>query len=179
MICFALRRSRNHADPALAEPTAATTRWRVSALPSPPPLPHAPKTPGLARARWRLDLLHSRGGEPASWIVEASDATGHPIFLATWPTDRLRRLSGAAVPPPNRPLVTAVHDARRQSVAALDAAARSEGLWNDSVGPGTLNCDPQTVRKWRAHFFTRRIEGLRDEPRSGAPRSIDANGSRG
>ena len=88
VICFALRRSRNHADPALAEPTAATTRWRVSALPSPAPLPHAPETPGLARVRWRLDLLRCRGGEPATWIVEASDATGHldlPADLADRP----------------------------------------------------------------------------------------------
>jgi protein ImuA len=88
VICFALRRSREHGDPALAEPTAAATRWRVSALPSPAPLPHAPETPGLARARWRLELLRCRGGEPASWIVEASDATGHldlPADLADRP----------------------------------------------------------------------------------------------
>jgi protein ImuA len=88
VICVALRRSRNHDDSALAEPTAATTRWRVSALPSPPPLPHAPETPGLARARWRLELLRCRGGEPATWIVEASDATGHldlPADLADRP----------------------------------------------------------------------------------------------
>lgn len=57
VICFALGRSRNHDDPALAEPTAAVTRWRVSALPSPPPLPHALETPGLARARWRASAL--------------------------------------------------------------------------------------------------------------------------
>jgi protein ImuA len=82
VICFALRRSRNHDDPALTEPTAAATRWRVSALPSPPPLPHAPETPGLARATWRLDLLRCRGGEPATWIVGASDATGHLDFPA-------------------------------------------------------------------------------------------------
>jgi protein ImuA len=89
VICFALRRSREHDDPALAEPTAATTRWRVSALPSPPPLPHAPETPGLTRAGWRLELLRCRGGEPATWIVEASDATGHldlPADLADRPT---------------------------------------------------------------------------------------------
>ncbi len=88
VICLALRRSRKHDDPTLAEPTAATTRWRVSALPSPPPLPHAPETPGLARARWRLELLRCRGGEPASWIMEASDATGHldlPADLADRP----------------------------------------------------------------------------------------------
>jgi len=49
------------------------------------------------------------------------------IFLLTWPTDRLRRQTGA-VPPPDKPLVTAIHDGRRQSVAAVDAAARAEGL---------------------------------------------------
>lgn len=75
--CFALRRSRTHDDAMLLEPTAAVTRWRVTALPSPPPLAHAPETPGLAPARWRLDLVRCRGGEPTSWIVEASDATGH------------------------------------------------------------------------------------------------------
>ncbi len=73
---FALRRSRRHDDPMLAEPNAAATRWRVSSLASPPPLPHAPGTPGLARPRWRLDLLRCRGGTPASWIVEACDAKG-------------------------------------------------------------------------------------------------------
>ncbi len=75
--CFVLRRSRRFDDALLSESTAAVTRWRVTALPSPGPLMHAPETPGLARARWRLDLVRCRGGEPASWIVEASDATGH------------------------------------------------------------------------------------------------------
>ena len=73
---FALRRSRRHDDPALAEPCAAVTRWRVSSLPSPPPLPLAPDVPGLGRARWRLDLLRCRGGEAKSWIVEATNAQG-------------------------------------------------------------------------------------------------------
>ena len=95
-LCFALRRSRRHDDPMLAEPTAAVTRWRVAALPSPPVLAHAPQTPGLARPRWRLDLLRCRGGEPASWIMEATDATGHlglPADLADRP---------AAAPPERR-----------------------------------------------------------------------------
>jgi protein ImuA len=79
MICFALQRSRDHDDPARAKPTATTTRWRVSALPSPPPPPltHAPDTPGPARARRGLELLRCRRGEPATWIVGASAATGH------------------------------------------------------------------------------------------------------
>lgn len=98
--CFALRRSRSHDDALLAEPTAAVTRWRVAALPSPPPLPHSPATPGLARPRWRLELLRCRGGEPASWIVEASDATGRldlPADLADRPiaaSSERRRAAG-------------------------------------------------------------------------------------
>lgn len=82
ILAFILRRSRQFDDPALAEPTAAATRWRITALPSPPALPHAPDTPGLGRARWRLELARCRGGEPGSWIVEACDATGH-LALAT------------------------------------------------------------------------------------------------
>ena len=86
--CFALRRSRSHDDTVIGEPTAAVTRWRVTALPSPPLLAHSPQTPGLARPRWRLDLVRCRGGEPAFWIVEACDATGHlslPADLADGP----------------------------------------------------------------------------------------------
>jgi protein ImuA len=80
-----LRRSRRHDDPVLAEPNAAVTRWRVTALPSAPPLPQAPDIPGLGRARWRLELLRCRGGEAATWIVEACDATGHLALVAELP----------------------------------------------------------------------------------------------
>lgn len=76
ILAILLRRSPSFDDPALNEPTAAITRWRIAALPSPLALPHAPDTPGLGRARWRLDLTRCRGGEPGSWIVEACDATG-------------------------------------------------------------------------------------------------------
>ncbi len=73
---FVLRRSRQFDDPALMEPTAAVTRWRVAALPSLPALAHAPSVPGLARARWQLTLTRCRGGEPGAWMVEACDAAG-------------------------------------------------------------------------------------------------------
>jgi protein ImuA len=76
VIAFALRRSRRFDDPRLAAPSAAATRWRIACLPSPPPLAHAPQTPGLAPALWRLDLVRARGGGTASWIVEACDAQG-------------------------------------------------------------------------------------------------------
>ena len=77
VMAILLRRSNGFDDPVLNEPTAAATRWRVAALPSPPALPDDPDTPGLGRARWRLDLTRCRSGEPGSWITEACDATGH------------------------------------------------------------------------------------------------------
>jgi protein ImuA len=77
-----LRRSRVFDDPALAQPSAAVTSWRIAALPSAPPLPHAPSVPGLGSARWRLELTRNKGGEPASWIVEACDATGRLTLVA-------------------------------------------------------------------------------------------------
>jgi protein ImuA len=52
-------------------PSAAVTRWRISPFTS-----HAPPTPGMGRARWHIELLRCRGGEPSSWIVEACDAKG-------------------------------------------------------------------------------------------------------
>jgi protein ImuA len=85
-------------DPTLAEPNAAVTRWRLTALPSAPPLPRASDVPGLGRARWRLELLRCRGGEPATWIVEACDATGH-LALASEFSDR----SAAPLPAPSTP----------------------------------------------------------------------------
>ena len=99
-----LRRSRRHDDPALAEPNAAVTRWRLAALPSAPPLPHAPPPdapdlPGLGRARWRLELLRCRGGDPATWIVEACDATGHLALVA----ELADRSAAPLQPPHSRP----------------------------------------------------------------------------
>lgn len=72
VLALLLRRSQGFDDPLLREPSAAVTRWRVAALPSQPV-----SVPGLGRARWRLDLLRCRGGEPGSWIVEACDEKGH------------------------------------------------------------------------------------------------------
>jgi protein ImuA len=51
--------------------SAAVTRWRIAPHPS-----GELAAPGVGRARWRLDLVRARGGEPASWIVEACDEKG-------------------------------------------------------------------------------------------------------
>jgi protein ImuA len=63
------RRQREATD--FGQPTAAVTRWRVSALPS-TPLP----VPGVGRSRWQLELLRCRAGERANFEVEACDAKG-------------------------------------------------------------------------------------------------------
>jgi protein ImuA len=94
---FALRRSRSTQDPALAIPIAAITRWRIARLPSGPPVPQAPWVRGMAPALWRLDLIRCRGAEPASWTVEACDATG-----------RLRLAADVA----DRPVAAATRDRR-------------------------------------------------------------------
>ena len=79
---FLLRRSRCFDNPVLLEPSVAVTRWRIATVPSGPPLPHAPDTPGLGRPRWRLDLIRCRGSKAHSWIVEAFDATGRCRLVA-------------------------------------------------------------------------------------------------
>jgi transposase len=47
----------------------------------------------------------------------------------------------------------------------------AEGRFNGEVAK-TLGVTQQTVGKWRARFVEKRLEGLLDEPRPGAPRSI-------
>jgi protein ImuA len=71
-IGIAIRRWRRQTEVAdFGQPTAAVTRWRVSALPS-TQLP----VPGVGRARWRLELMRCRAGESADFEVEACDAKG-------------------------------------------------------------------------------------------------------
>src|SRR5215210_7296538 len=65
---------------------------------------------------------------------------------------------------------------RRKTAQALALRARivlraAEGLSNTAIADG-LGVAKHTVGKWRERFARDRLEGLRDEPRSGAPRTV-------
>jgi transposase len=67
--------------------------------------------------------------------------------------------------------------ARRKTAQALATRARiilacAEGKQNLDVA-ADLGLDKTTVGKWRRRFVESRLDGLRDEPRSGTPRKID------
>lgn len=81
---FALRRwHRAEAAAERSAPNTAVTRWRIKALPG----ALWAGEPGVGRPLWRVELWRCRGGVPASWDVEASNATGH-VALAAALADR-------------------------------------------------------------------------------------------
>lgn len=83
-IGIALRRWRRREDAAdFGQPTAAATRWRVTAVPS-----EVLPVPGVGRPRWFVELIRCRAGESADFLLESCDATGRlalPADLADRP----------------------------------------------------------------------------------------------
>jgi transposase len=61
--------------------------------------------------------------------------------------------------------------AQRLALRARIVLACANGLDNKEVAKA-LRITPHTVGKWRARFLEARLEGLADEPRPGAPRSL-------
>src|ERR1700752_5030035 len=85
---------------------------------------------------------------------------------------------------PKRPLVltddeqerlqSLAHRARRPPVLARRARvilASAQGLANPGVAK-QARCSLGMVNKWRSRFLKKRLEGLYDEPRPGAPRKV-------
>jgi protein ImuA len=64
------------------QPTAASTRWRVSVMPS-EELP----VPGVGRPRWFLELIRVKAGECAEFEVGACDEQGR-IHISSGPANR-------------------------------------------------------------------------------------------
>ena len=58
--------------------------------------------------------------------------------------------------------------AYRDVIRAKIVLLASEGLANDVIG-ARLDTPRQIVSKWRQRFYTHRLSGLEDQPRSGRP----------
>ncbi len=81
-IALAVRRWRRQTEANdFGQPTASTTRWRVSVLPS-----ESLPVPGIGRPRWFLELMRSRAGECAEFYVGACDGQGR-IDISTGSAD--------------------------------------------------------------------------------------------
>lgn len=82
-MALAVRRWRRQTEANdFGQPTASTTRWRVSVMPS-EDLP----VPGVGRARWFLELMRVKAGECAEFLVRACDDKGR-IDLSPGSADR-------------------------------------------------------------------------------------------
>jgi len=76
-MALAVRRWRRQAEASdYGQPTASTSRWRISVLPS-EPLPVA----GVGRARWLAELMRVKAGECAEFEIGACDAKGRICLL--------------------------------------------------------------------------------------------------
>ncbi|WP_027663992.1 ImuA family protein [Rhizobium leguminosarum] len=82
-MAIAVRRWRRQTEANdFGQPTASTTRWRVSVLPS-----EELSVAGVGRARWLLELMRVKAGECAEFCVGACDATGR-IHISSGSGDR-------------------------------------------------------------------------------------------
>ncbi len=70
-------------------PTAATTRWRISVLPS-----ELLPVEGVGRHRWLAELMRVKAGESAEWEISACDGSGRVGMARA--TDALSMISRMA-----------------------------------------------------------------------------------
>ena len=78
--CLVLRREQEERE---IGSSVAVTRWRVTPVPSGPAFGDDARDFGLARARWRVELIRCRGADWAAgeaghgaWLMEEGDASG-------------------------------------------------------------------------------------------------------
>lgn len=82
----------SHSGGRHGQPTAAVSRWRVTALPATPDA-----VPGLlGRARWLVEMMRCLGAEACEWELEACDEAGRLALPAP--------LAHGSVAPPRRRL---------------------------------------------------------------------------
>ncbi len=84
------RRHRSRERCPLGEPSAAMTRWRIGCAPS-----ARLSYPGVGRARWTVELVRQRSGNPFFLQLEACDVTGR-LALPAAIADRAIATVGAA-----------------------------------------------------------------------------------
>lgn len=84
------RRYRSRGLSPFIQPSSAMTRWSIGCAPS-APLPH----PGVGRARWAIELVRQRGGNPFSLTLEACDDQGR-LDLPAVPCNRAAAPGGTA-----------------------------------------------------------------------------------
>ena len=83
------------------------------------------------------------------------------IVLSPYETIDLRRLANA----PSTPQGLAF---RARIILHCDSGLERDVPRNDHIAV-ELDCDPDTVAKWRHRFRRQRLQGLSDLPRSGRP----------
>lgn len=89
---FVLRRWPYGRGGAAEEPTASVTRWRIA------PAPSAIAFGEPGPPRWRVELLHARGGFEGAWIMQAGEHNApHPVCVVA-------ELADPAAPTPRRAL---------------------------------------------------------------------------
>lgn len=141
----------------------------------PKPSLSSPAKPRCNHLTWSfhisvLSLKFVECREPSSYRRKDADADGETDSTFEFGGRRARKLEGLA----RRPK-TAQALAQRARIVLECASGKP-----NTVVVRRLGLTHQTVGKWRQRFLDRRLEGLLDEPRPGAPRQVsDAQIERG
>jgi transposase len=107
-------------------------------------------------------MMNNWSSPVSSWYKEDAMALGRPkARLVVAPAERERLMAWARRP----------KTAQALALRARIVLKCAEGLDNIDVAE-ELRITPQTVGRWRRRFLERRLGGLLDEPRPGAPRRI-------